>query len=85
MCVVWHDAKGESGWMDPADYDPEVKVVSCGQLIKDGDEFIVLAMDKSEDGEVNQVGSIPRAWVISTQTTLMEGLERHQDKKDDRP
>lgn len=60
-CVLWLDASGENGWQDPSEYDPNSPIVSCGQLVEDEGEYVILAMDLDVEGEmINQVGSIPK-------------------------
>ena len=63
-CILWMDAKGDVGWMDANEFDPNAPIISCGQLVKEDDHFIMLAMDRSPSDEtINQVGSIPKAWI----------------------
>jgi hypothetical protein len=64
-CVEWLDAKGELGWMTAEDYDPIARMISCGHLVSEDENFVVLAVDRSLEATpyYNNVGSIPRGMV----------------------
>lgn len=62
-CIKWVDITGEiSGWVTEEDISEPVEVTSCGILIKEDDEFLYLAMDKSDEDPVhyNSTGIFPK-------------------------
>lgn len=72
-CVLWLDASGDIGWQDPSEYDPRTPIVSCGQLVGDEGDYVILAMDLDVEGEaVNQIGSIPKISIVYRIDTSVE-------------
>lgn len=72
-CILWLDASGDVGWQDPSEYEPSAPILSCGQLVEDAGDYVVLAMDRDLTGDlVNQVGSIPKGMVVVRIDTKIE-------------
>jgi hypothetical protein len=64
--VVWHDAWSKMGWKQASKIttDPAV-VTSCGIVVKEDLQGVVLALDSSDDGHYNTYGLIPLASIVS--------------------
>lgn len=70
--VKWIDAKSRDDWhsREEAVVDSLIDnvVVSCGALLCEDKNYIVLLQSDSHDGEVAGWISIPKKWVIEQQT-----------------
>lgn len=67
--VVWYDAESFDEWTKVEDLDTKPKpIITLGHLIKDDDEYLVLAMNlDAENKSLSMTMALPNHWVESVE------------------
>lgn len=61
--VEWHDACGQSGWMNAEDAKDPMQVRSVGIVMKETPLALSLSPGITEDGQFMGFITIPKGWI----------------------
>ena len=86
-CIEWVDITGDGGWVTEEEIGEPTKVTSCGIFVKEDDDFLYLAMDKTDEEEphYNSTGVFPKGVILKSITIEIDGKKvriKHESEKD---